>query len=172
MTVSKTWLEEALVYALTSIGKGLALKEEQRIAVRHIFDGNDIFVWLPTGFGKSICYECLPFVFDYSLGCTQDLSARSLVIVVSPLRSLMIDQVTSLRKRGVSAAILSGHDGIDKSLLATDSDLVIPGKYSLVFSAPEAIVGSAKWRERLLTTPLNDRIVAVAVDEVHCVSKW
>ena len=117
-----------------------------------------------------------PFVFDYALGCTQDLSARSLVIVVSPLRSLMIDQridqVTSLRKRGVSAAILSGHDGIDKSLLATDSDLVIPGKYSLVFSAPEAIVGSAKWRERLLTTPLNDRIVAVAVDEVHCVSKW
>ena len=82
----------------------------------------------------------------------------------------MIDQVVSLKKRGVSAAILSGHEGIDKSLLASDSDLDLPGKYSLVFSAPEAVVGSAKWREKLLTSPLHDRIVAV--DEAHCVSKW
>ena len=55
-----------------------------------------------------------------------------------------------MRKRG----FLSGHDGIDKSLLATDSDLDIPGKYSSVFPALEAIVGSAKLQERLLTTTL------------------
>ena len=159
--------EDAVVYALKCIGKGdITLKEEQRRAVRHVFDGVDTFVWLPTGYGKSICYECLPFVFDF----TRISSTKSLVIVISPLRSLMIDQDTSLRKRGVSAAILSGHESIDKSLLATDSELDL--QYSLVYSAPEAIIGSEKWREKLLTSPLNDRIVAVAVDEAHCVSKW
>ena len=56
--------DEAMVYALGSIGKaGLSLKKEQRRAVRHIFDGEDTFVWLPTGFGKSICYECLQVHF-------------------------------------------------------------------------------------------------------------
>lgn len=101
--------DEAMVYALGSIGKaGLSLKEEQRRAVRHIFDGEDTFVWLPTGFGKSICYECLPFLFDFTFGRTYSVSDRSLVIVISPLRSLMINQVTSLREREVSAAILSG----------------------------------------------------------------
>ena len=57
-------------------------------------------------------------------------------------------------------------------MLATDGDLSLPGKYSLVFSAPEAVIGLAKWREKLLTSPLHDRIVAVAVDEAHCVCKW
>ena len=165
--------EEAMVHALGCIGKaGLALKEEQRKAVRHILNGQDTFVWLPTGFGKSICYECLPFAFDFTLGRIQSSDLKSLVIVTSPLRSLMVDQVVSLKKRGVSAAILSGHEGIDKDLLASDTDLGLPGKYSLVFSAPEAVIGSAKWREKLLTSPLHDRVVAVAVDEAHCVSKW
>ena len=57
-------------------------------------------------------------------------------------------------------------------MLASDGDLSLPGKYSLVFSAPEAVTGLAKWREKLLTSPLHDRIVAVAVDEAHCVCKW
>ena len=165
--------DEAVVYSLGCIGKAdLILKEEQKKVVRHIFDGDDTFVWLPTGFGKSICYECLPFLFDFTLGRTQSSGIKSLVIVISPLISLMIDQVISLRKRGVLAAILSGHDGIDRALLASDNDLGLPGKYSLLFTAPEAIIGSAKWREKLLMSPLNDRVVAVAVDEAHCVSKW
>ncbi len=81
----------------------------------------------------------------------------------------MEDQISSLKRRGVSAAILSGHEGIDKDLLASDTDLGLPGKYSLVFSAPRAVIGSAKWREECL--PLLSMTVAVAVDEAHCVSK-
>ena len=164
--------EKAMVHTLGCIGKaGLTLKEEHREAVRHILNGQDTctFVWLPTGFGKSICYECLPFAFDFTLGRIQSADVKSLVIVISPLRS---DQVVSLKKRGVSAAILSGHEGIDKDLFASDTDLGLPGKYSLFFSAPEAVIGSAKWREKLLTSPLHDRVVAMAVDEAHCVSKW
>ena len=59
-------------------------------------EGRDVFLWLPTGFGKPICYEVLPFVFDLKL-----VSENIIVIAVSPLVSLMVDQVASLRSREV-----------------------------------------------------------------------
>ena len=83
----------------------------------------------------------------------------------------MIDQVESLRKRGVSAAILSGNEGVERSLLAQEKDLSVPGKYSLLFTSPEAIVGVERWREKFIQPPLSDTVAAVAVDEAHCVSK-
>ena len=68
-------------------------------------------VWLPTGFGKSICYQTLPFVFDkMSRRCA---AGGSVVVVVLPLISLMEDQVASLRKRGVNAAIVQACDHAD-----------------------------------------------------------
>lgn len=158
-------LPNAIAYSLKCVGKAsVTLKKEQAEALESMFNGQDTFVWLPTGFGKSVCYECLPFLFDYKLRRN-----NSTVIVISPLISLMTDQVLSLRKRGVSAAILSSSYGhIDRSLLASELDLT---KYSLLFAAPEAIIGMPKWRELLLSS-LYDQIVAVAVDEAHCVSKW
>lgn len=83
----------------------------------------------------------------------------------------MVDQVSSLLVRGVRAAIMSGHKGVDRDLLAADSD-VEAGKYNLLFCAPEAIIGCEKWRELLLKPPLSERVVAIAIDEAHCVSKW
>ena len=62
-------------------------------------------MWLPMGFGKSICYEVLPFLFDCKLG----KSESRIVVVVSLLVSLMVDQVATLRSHGVSAAVMSGH---------------------------------------------------------------
>ena len=60
--------EQALTYALRAIGKGdIQLKEAQKNALRCLFRGEDVFLWLPTGFGKSICYEALPFLFDFKL---------------------------------------------------------------------------------------------------------
>ena len=58
-----------------------------------------------------------------------------------------------------------------KLLLATKEDLTA-GKYKLLFNAPEAIVRVEKWKEILQTSPLSEKIVAVPVDEAHCVSKW
>ena len=58
--------DKALKFALCCIGKGdFTLKAEQLDAIKCIYDGRDVFLWLPTGFGKSICYETLPFVFNY-----------------------------------------------------------------------------------------------------------
>ena len=54
--------DECLAYAMKRIGKdGLHIKDEQKQAIREVYEGKDVFVWLPTGYGKSVCYESLPF---------------------------------------------------------------------------------------------------------------
>jgi len=119
-------LSTCLAFALERIGKQrLKLKREQVASIRHVYDGKDVFVCLPTGFGKLICFECLHFVFDFRHNRSGSSSVRTTVLVVSPLVSLMIDQVESLRKRGVSAAILSGNEGVERSLLAQGKDLLV-----------------------------------------------
>ena len=71
--------------------------------VRHLFEGKDMFFWLPTRFGKSVCYKLLPFVIDYKLGRHKGgQRSSSTVIVVLPLVLLMIDQVASLRNEDYS----------------------------------------------------------------------
>ena len=57
--------EDSVVYALTA--SHLTLKEEQKRSVQAVYEGNDVFVWLPTGYGKSLCYQVLPLVFDHKL---------------------------------------------------------------------------------------------------------
>ena len=107
-------------------------------------------------------------MLDYKLGRI-DSGNHSVVLVVSPLISLMIDQVVGLKAVGVSASILNTTGGsIPKALLATEDDLT---KCSILFSSPEALV-SSKWREVLEKPSISGRIVAVVVDEVHCIPKW
>ena len=90
------------------------------------------------------------------------------MIVVSPLVSLMADQISSLRRRGVEAAIMSSKCAIVKDFLATERDF---HTCSFLFGSPEALV-SSKWREQIGTPVVADQIVAVVFNEAHCVSKW
>ena len=161
--------ESAVSFALRCLqSSGLVLKPQQKEAVNLVWDGKDVFILLPTGFGKSIIYELLPFLFDYKLERV-DTGTRSLVIVVSPLISLMADQVDCLRRRGARAAMLSSRcASIDKSFLATENDLRM---CSFLFASPEALITS-KWRETMDCRQVAERIVAVVIDEAHCVSKW
>ena len=127
-----------------------------------VWEGNDVFVLLATGFGKSIIYEVLLFVFDYKLDRV-DGATRSLV---SPLISQMAHQVASLRRRGARAAMISSkYATLDKSLLATEKDLCA---CSFLFGSPEALITS-KWRDTMDCRDVAQRII---VDEAHCVSKW
>lgn len=105
----------------------------------------------------------LPFVLGHKLD-RQDC----LVIVVSPLVSLMTDQVQSLRRRSVRCAIMSSGSRVDKEYVATNEDLQ---KSSLLFCAPEAI-DLGNWRDVIAKPEISARIVAVVVDEAHCLSKW
>ena len=123
----------ALSVAMSKLTLSFTLKPEQRACVKSMFAGRDVFLWLPTGFRKSVCYEVLPFMYDYKLG--RD-TGSSLVLVISPLVSLMVDQVASLRKRGVKAAIVSSISAsgstISKEFLAQTVDL---SSASLLFCA-------------------------------------
>ena len=74
----------AVSYALQKFGKaGIVLKPEQQQVVRHVYEGRDVFLWLPTGFGKSICYEVLPFLLDLKLD--SEYSSMGIVVVGSRL---------------------------------------------------------------------------------------
>ena len=100
--------------ALAKVGcSSITLKPQQKVSVDNIVAGRDVFLWLPTGFGKSICYEVLPFVFNRKDIC--------LVLIISPLISLMIDQVRSLRARSAKASIFSSK--VEDSFIARDDDL-------------------------------------------------
>ena len=72
-------------------------------------------MWLPTGFGKSLVYECLPFMSDHRANHV-DGCAPSVVLVVSPLVALMVNHIESLHSRGVACAIMSDHEGVSKQL--------------------------------------------------------
>ena len=159
---------ESLTYALSSLKLShLSLKSEQRSSMAAIYDGHNVFVWLPTGYGKSLCYQALPFLMDSKRGFA-NTEKRSAVFVVSALVALMIDQVKSLRSRGVKCSIVTSSKSIEKDLLATPDSLLSD---SLLFCTPEALVRS-KWRDAIDDPRVSDRIVAFVVDEAHCVSKW
>ena len=165
-SLQRTNFKSALVYALRCLASSdLILKPQQKEATRFVWEGKDVSVLLPTGFGKSIIYEVLPFLYDYKLG-RLNTRIKSLVVVVSPLLSLMADQVSHLRHRG--AMLLSRCASIEKSLLATENGL---STYSFLFASPEALITS-KWREIVDCRGVAERIVAVVIDEAHCVSKW
>ena len=146
----------------------LTIKNEQLSAIQAVYERKDVFVWLPTGFGKSLCYQAVPFVVDYKMSLAGSRRS-STVLVVTSLIALMLDQVHSLQSKGVKSSIItSTSHGISRDLLVTDSLLV---SISHLFCVPESLVRS-KWRSAIESPQISKRIVAIVVDEAHCVSKW
>ena len=87
--MAESAFHDAVVYGLSALAcSDLALKEEQLPSVKAVCEGKDVFVWLPTGFGKSLRYQIVPSVFDHKLGL-KGSGKSSAVLVVSPLVSLM-----------------------------------------------------------------------------------
>ena len=136
-----------------------------------MYGGKDVYVCLPTGFGKSVCFQILPFLFDHKRGLVGG-KKRTCAIIVSLLTALMGDQVRNLRENGVQAVIISfgsrESSVVGKEFLATESSLT---SASHIFSSPEALAHT-KWRGALENPLVFSRVCAVVVDEAHCVSKW
>ena len=99
------------------------LKPSQQRAIKAFVEGHDVFVCLPTGRGKSLCYGVLPLVFERLRGsCDRshtgtEHARQSLVIVVSPLKALMKDQVESFKKKGVHALCVAGQEDEESTTL-------------------------------------------------------
>ena len=139
-----------------------SLKEEQKLVIANFLDGSDVFVALPTGYGKSLCYVCLPGAFDR----LRSAEKTSIVVIVSPLVALMKDQVALYSSKGVSAAYISRETDYEMARGVTE------GRYQLVYFSPESLLCSRKWRETLTEEPYASNLVAFVVDEAHCVKKW
>ena len=135
------------------------LRPKQEQVIRHFVRGNDVFVSLPTGSRKSLCYSLLPGVFDEMRRSKE----RSIVIVVSPLVALMKDQVRAMTERNVQSVFVGDAD---------DEDEVCEGKYQLVFMSPESLLTDPTWRDMLLSPIYQENLVALVIDEAHCVKKW
>ena len=139
-----------------------SLKPEQELAILSFMEGNDVFVSLPTGFGKSLCYSALPYAFD-QLRAT---ARQSIVIVVSPLIALMKDQVAIYSAKGLKVGCITGESTPEVK------NQVVKGNFQMVYFSPESLLSGHRWRELLQDEPYRSNVVAFIVDEAHCVKKW
>lgn len=124
----------------------------QEEIIRHILDGNDALVLMPTGGGKSICYQ-LPA-----------LLREGTAVVVSPLISLMKDQVEALCANGISAGALNSSN--DETENAALRRACTEGRLKLLYISPEKLLAEANYLLRDMHIPL------FAIDEAHCISQW
>jgi len=128
-------------------------RPSQADAIQHVMAGGDAMVVMPTGSGKSLCYQ-VPAIAREGTG-----------IVVSPLIALMRDQVEDLRERGVRAASLNSTLPLETQ--RSVEDRLVAGELDLVYVAPERLVTP---RFRALLDEVEPALFAV--DEAHCVSQW
>ncbi len=138
-----------------------AFRGEQQAIVDHATGGGDALVLMPTGGGKSLCYQ-VPAIVRHRQG-------RGVTVVVSPLIALMHDQVGALEELGVAAAFLNSTlEGdaarkIERDLLA--------GRLTLLYAAPERIL-TPRFLAMLQSLAERGLLSLFAIDEAHCVSQW
>lgn len=130
-----------------------SFRDGQEQIVDALLDGRDVLCIMPTGAGKSMCYQIPALLFD------------GVTIVVSPLISLMKDQVGSLVQSGVPAAYINSSLSYPQFLRVLSN--TEHGKYKIIYVAPERLL-----TDGFLDTCKKIKISMVAVDEAHCVSQW
>jgi ATP-dependent DNA helicase RecQ len=130
-----------------------SFKPDQKKVINEALSGNDVLALLPTGAGKSICFQ-IPAI-----------SQEGICIVISPLIALMNDQVSQLKKRGIRAEFIS--TGMSPKQMDYVLDNCIYGGTKFLYLSPERL-NSIFVRERLKLMKIN----FIAVDEAHCISQW
>ncbi len=107
-------------------------------------------------------------IWEVILLCTSSQGLRlSIMICVSPLTALMMEQRDKLCTRGVSAEFVGELQQDISSMKGVES-----GQYQVVYISPEALIRNPQWREMLLSRPYRDNLVAYVIDEAHCIKKW
>ncbi len=130
-----------------------AFRENQREAIESVLAGNDTLVFMATGGGKSMCYQVPAMVLE------------GITLVVSPLVSLMQDQIKNLSEKGIKAMEISG--SISKTEMTRLFDNCRFGNYKLLYLSPEKL-SNEEVRRHLAHLPIS----LIAVDEAHCISQW
>lgn len=128
-------------------------RDGQYQPIYEVLNGRDAVVVMPTGSGKSLCYQLPALV----LGAT--------TLVISPLIALMKDQVAALERRGISATFINS--SISPEEISRRIDFMVAGEYRLVYIAPERLRS-----ERFLRALSRTSLSLITVDEAHCISQW
>lgn len=133
-----------------------SFKGDQEAIIRNVLDGNDTFVIMPTGGGKSMCYQ-LPA-----------LLSKGTAIVVSPLIALMKNQVDAIRGFGSEDGVAHFlNSSLNKGEIAQVKKDIVKGKTKLLYVAPESLA-----KEENVTFLKDIKISFFAIDEAHCISEW
>ncbi len=130
-----------------------SFRPTQEQIIQTVLSGNDCLVVMPTGGGKSLCYQVPALCLD------------GLTLVISPLIALMKDQVDGLRSNGINAAFLNSSQTHEEQMDVMDD--ATNGRLKLLYVAPERL-GVVSFMNYLQTLPLR----LIAIDEAHCISEW
>ena len=133
----------------------------QRAIVDHVIEGGDALVLMPTGGGKSLCYQ-IPAIARQNAG-------HGVTIVISPLIALMHDQVGALHEAGVAAAFLNSTQGFEESSALEKK--MLRDELTLVYAAPERL-NTPRMKDLLRSLHERGKLSLFAIDEAHCVSQW
>ena len=125
----------------------------QQKIIQNILSKKDTLIIMPTGSGKSLCYQLPALIFE------------GLTIVVSPLISLMKDQVEQLHEMGIKAVFLNS--SLTQSEYQFNINLILENKIKLVYLAPEAML-----TQKILTILSKVKVDCITIDEAHCISEW
>ncbi|QDT97794.1 DNA helicase RecQ [Gimesia aquarii] len=151
--MAKTGMEDALLDIIHEYWGYTEFRPLQQEAMTAVLEGRDSLVVLPTGGGKSLCYQAPALCMD------------GMAVVVSPLISLMKDQVDALRVCGISAAYLNSSLEQEESRHALRE--VRAGNIKLLYVAPERLM-----LEGMLSMLAEIKLAFIVIDEAHCVSMW
>ena len=130
-------------------------RHQQAAIIQHVLNGQDVLTLMPTGGGKSLCYQLPAVLMD------------GLTIVISPLIALMKDQVDSLNVNGIPAAFLNSSQTPDEQQRITNQ--LKNNKIKLLYLAPERLFGSGN---NLINFLKSLPVCLIAIDEAHCISHW
>ncbi|CAD1783791.1 similar to Kazachstania africana KAFR0F01050 hypothetical protein [Maudiozyma barnettii] len=155
------WTDE-LYFKLSKIFKLANFRNNQLKAINSTLSGKDVFVLMPTGGGKSLCYQ-LPAIIKNG-------KTHGTTIVVSPLVSLMQDQVDHLLALDIKATNLNSRLNAEQKNFVFQ--LLVNGELDLLYISPEMINASKKFQTVLQSLFRTHNLSRIIIDEAHCVSSW
>lgn len=130
-----------------------AFRQGQKEVIDNILSGRDVFAVMPTGAGKSVCYQIPAMLLP------------GITLVISPLISLMQDQVKALNEAGIPAAFINS--SLSENMFYETVNRARQGVYKIIYVAPERLV-----TDSFLELAQDIRISMLTVDEAHCISQW